>query len=223
MERKGTGQTNHLQQGGSWVAMSQLLRSFQRSQHVQPDPKPEPSRSSGPARQEGYFTPRHATADFTEADDDDDDDSNEEGRPRYQEGAGIAGSGNDDDDDDDDNEDGLPQSGTVLPLYSSTRLGMLIKPVPPLDDKHLTNKNCPTRLTSHLLDNPCDSNHRPGENRDHSDMGAIEVAPGLSVPCEANAGPDPCPSLLHRDLVCPHGELPPIREGAAAVPGKCRD
>lgn len=97
--------------------MSLLLRSFQRSQHVQPEPEPEPEPSRGPARQEGYFQPRHATADFTEADDDDDE-SNDEERPRYRGGEG------DGDDDEDENEDGLPQSGTVLPLYSSSHLGI---------------------------------------------------------------------------------------------------
>lgn len=86
--------------------MSLLQRSFQRGQPPQPDPEPSPGR----ARQGDYFQPRHAIADFTEADDDDDDDSNEEEQPRY--GGG------------DDNEDGMPQSGSVLPLYSSSHLGM---------------------------------------------------------------------------------------------------
>ena len=80
--------------------MSLLLRSFKRGQRVQPDPEP----------QDGYFRPRHATADFTEADDDDDDDSNEGGQARYPAA--------------DENEDGLPQSRTVLPLYSSAHLGI---------------------------------------------------------------------------------------------------
>lgn len=101
--------------------MSLLLRSFQRSQHVQPEPEPQPEPSRGPARPEGYFQPRHATADFTEADDDDDE-SNDEEQPRYR-----GGEGEGDDDDEDENEDGLPQSGTVLPLYSSSHLGMVLE------------------------------------------------------------------------------------------------
>lgn len=71
----------------------------------------EPARPPPPAHDE-YIRHRHATADFTEADDDEDEDeSNDGGLPRFR-GGNRA----------DDNEDGLGQSG-VLPLFSAGHLG----------------------------------------------------------------------------------------------------
>lgn len=71
----------------------------------------------------------HATADFTEADDDDDedddDDFNGEGASRFDNGA--DGQDNDAIDDDDEQDQGA--SLPVLPLFSSTHLGMQYTPL----------------------------------------------------------------------------------------------
>lgn len=94
--------------------LSSLLRPFQGSPRVRESASPSP----GPANRE-YAQRRHATADFTEADDDDDD-SNEDGGPAiYDRGDEVGG---------EDDEDGQHHSGSVLPLFSSGHLGMIILP-----------------------------------------------------------------------------------------------
>jgi hypothetical protein len=97
---------------------SSFLRNKQqqsgRRVHVQEDPEVLDSPSPGPAHQHHapYAARRHATADFTEADDDDDD-SNEDGIGRYQ----LGGDGEDD-------EDGGPgRRLPILPLFSAAYLG----------------------------------------------------------------------------------------------------
>lgn len=73
------------------------------------------SPSSGPAFPKPGIR-RHATADFTEADDDDDEDSQEEQIDQYgdEDGDGEAV----------DDEDNIRRSLPVLPLFSATYLGM---------------------------------------------------------------------------------------------------
>ena len=73
-----------------------------------------------------YDRPRHATADFTEADDDDEDEeTHEDERVEYE-----AADDDDQDDDDDEDNDGQAQPARhqgplpVLPLFSSPHLGV---------------------------------------------------------------------------------------------------
>jgi hypothetical protein len=81
-----------------------------------PEPEPSPRPASGGAGRR-YAERRHATADFTEADDDDDDDSNEAGLGQYGNEYAI------------DDEDGPGPQPAVLPLFSASYLGMVIRPV----------------------------------------------------------------------------------------------
>lgn len=91
--------------------LSKLFRAFQGSQHGQEEQEEEEAEPSpGPSRRP-YVQPRHATADFTEAEEDDDDDSN----------GGIGGFRGDERTPDD--EDGQLPSSHVLPLFSSSHLG----------------------------------------------------------------------------------------------------
>ena len=98
---------------------SSLLRPKQqqstRRVHVQEDAEARDSPSPGPAGQHHlqYAARRHATADFTEADDDDDD-SNEGGIGRYQLGG---------DDADEDEDGGAGRRLPILPLFSAAYLG----------------------------------------------------------------------------------------------------
>lgn len=89
--------------------LSRLLRPFKGGREAQIDGSNEPS--PGPSRHD-YVRLRHATADFTEADDDDDEDSNNDGLGPF----GNPGRAEDDD-------AGLPRSSSVLPLFSASHLG----------------------------------------------------------------------------------------------------
>lgn len=66
-------------------------------------------------RREPYARMRHATADFTEAEDD--DESNEESARNDDE--------DDNEDEDDEDDNGRRDSGTVLPLFSESHLDAL--------------------------------------------------------------------------------------------------
>ncbi|RNJ53422.1 hypothetical protein D7B24_001944 [Verticillium nonalfalfae] len=95
-----------------------LLRPRRHSRHVDDDGLPT-SPSAGPAFRKPPLR-RHATADFTEADDDDED-SNDGMGDQYVEG--------DEEQDDEDNrlddEDGVRRSLPVLPLFSASYLDSL--------------------------------------------------------------------------------------------------
>ncbi|KAK3318450.1 hypothetical protein B0H66DRAFT_477234 [Apodospora peruviana] len=69
--------------------------------------------TAGPSAHE-YTQYRHATADFTEADDDEDDESNDGRQPHFQSGNRAE-----------EDEDGLAQSVGVLPLFSAGQLDAL--------------------------------------------------------------------------------------------------
>jgi hypothetical protein len=120
---------------------SLLRRSSNRRLVASEDGQPLPS--PGPSDRRRLSAPRHATADFTEADDDDDDDDDEDDRRRSQLRARVrrfnsdnmdlhGGSGRGDGDDDPDEPDHDDEDGNdirrrpslpVLPLFSSTHLG----------------------------------------------------------------------------------------------------
>jgi hypothetical protein len=89
--------------------MSKLLEYFRSGQRSQPDHEPS---TPGPATRREYAQHRHATADFTEAEDDDDD-TNDEGRQRYPSQRHA-----------DRDEDGDPSTSNVLPLFSASHLGL---------------------------------------------------------------------------------------------------
>lgn len=107
--------------------MSRLLRLFSSSRHVQPEPLTTP----GPAMPQEYNQHRHATADFTEADDDDEEDTHDEGRRGYARDQRA-----------DRDEDGRPAD--VLPMFSATTLGTANTPFPP-----------PTKLLKPTANNYC--------------------------------------------------------------------
>jgi hypothetical protein len=93
--------------------LSALLRAFKgSSSQVEEHADLEQDIQFRPSVAE-YRRHLHATADFTEADDDDDDDeeSNDGGRNRYPPGSRP------------EDEDGLPRSGSLLPLFSADHLG----------------------------------------------------------------------------------------------------
>ena len=108
---------------------SSLLRPRAGSRRV--NRRPESTNGSrSPIRNPEYTLRRHATADFTEADDDDADDSNEEGGPvpRSLHDRDVDDEADEDDDgdgdgigDEDNRRGGLP----VLPLFSASHLGSL--------------------------------------------------------------------------------------------------
>lgn len=86
-----------------------------------------PSPSPGPARRR-YTLERHATADFTEADDDDADESHDEGMTRFHSNDRHVDDDGDEEDDQDDgqDEDGRRRGGLpVLPLFSASHLDSL--------------------------------------------------------------------------------------------------
>ncbi len=111
--------------------LSSLLRPFV-GQRVEAnrDDRPGPS-SPGPANRE-YVQLRHATADFTEADDDDSTDDGRRGPPRARARARGNGDDNDEDgdEDEDEDEDGQPQPPRLLPLFSASHLGKCLLPAP---------------------------------------------------------------------------------------------
>lgn len=90
------------------------------------------SPSPGPARRR-YTLERHATADFTEADDDDGDDTHDEGLSRFRSNERRTNNDGDEEDDEDDEgeeedrpgEDGRRGGLPVLPLFSASHLGTL--------------------------------------------------------------------------------------------------
>ncbi|KAG9504405.1 hypothetical protein J7337_004378 [Fusarium musae] len=90
------------------------------------------SPSPGPARRR-YTLERHATADFTEADDDDGDDTHDEGLSRFRSHDRRTNNDGDEDDDEDDEveeedrpgEDGRRGGLPVLPLFSASHLDSL--------------------------------------------------------------------------------------------------
>ncbi|KPM36425.1 hypothetical protein AK830_g10152 [Neonectria ditissima] len=115
---------------------SSLMRPGAGSRRVNRRPDSTGSLSPHPTRRD-YTLRRHATADFTEADDDDADDSNEEGpAPRFPNDRHVDGEGEGDDDDDNDDdgnnqhnmvgdEDGRRGALPVLPLFSASHLDSL--------------------------------------------------------------------------------------------------
>ncbi|KAF4421249.1 YVC1-vacuolar cation channel [Fusarium acutatum] len=90
------------------------------------------SPSPGPARRR-YTLERHATADFTEADDDDGDDTHDEGLSRFRSNDRRTNNDGDEEDDEDDEgeeedrpgEDGRRGGLPVLPLFSASHLDSL--------------------------------------------------------------------------------------------------
>uniref|UniRef100_A0A0D2XW95 Calcium channel YVC1-like C-terminal transmembrane domain-containing protein n=1 Tax=Fusarium oxysporum (strain Fo5176) TaxID=660025 RepID=A0A0D2XW95_FUSOF len=90
------------------------------------------SPSPGPARRR-YTLERHATADFTEADDDDGDDTHDEGLSRFRSNERRTNNDGDEEDDEDDEgeeedrpgEDGRRGGLPVLPLFSASHLDSL--------------------------------------------------------------------------------------------------
>ena len=84
------------------------MRTFPHIAHEQ-DPSPGPA-----TRRAAYVLLRHATADFTEADDDEDD-SND--------GDGIGAAHHAPDEHLQEDEDGDRRSSHVLPLFSASHLG----------------------------------------------------------------------------------------------------
>lgn len=99
---------------------SSLLRPKHRNRRVDPDRMPiSPSPSAGPAFQK-RFPRRHATADFTEADDDDEDTQNEALNRQYED--------EEEEEEEDGGEDVRDETNTrrplpVLPLFSASYLG----------------------------------------------------------------------------------------------------
>lgn len=92
---------------------SSLLRPGQHRPRRDAAPMTE-SPTSGPAYQKPPFR-RHATADFTEADDDDEESQEEEGLNMFREHGDMV-----------DDEDNMRRSLPVLPLFSASYLGMFI-------------------------------------------------------------------------------------------------
>jgi hypothetical protein len=84
------------------------------------------SPSPGPSTRRNSIR-RHATADFTEADDDDEEDDSDHGRLRQYRGQGDEGDDDGDDDiaDDDPEHADRPARLPVLPLFSSSHLDSL--------------------------------------------------------------------------------------------------
>ncbi|RBQ68359.1 hypothetical protein FVER14953_21040 [Fusarium verticillioides] len=89
------------------------------------------SPSPGPARRR-YTLERHATADFTEADDDDGDDTHDEGLSRFRSHDRRTNNDGDEEDEDDEveeedrpDEDGRRGGLPVLPLFSASHLDSL--------------------------------------------------------------------------------------------------
>ncbi|CAM1511388.1 Fc.00g089010.m01.CDS01 [Cosmosporella sp. VM-42] len=96
---------------------SSLLRPRHGPRRVDGRRDPSASPSPGPARRE-YDVRRHATADFTEADDDGDD-SNEEGEHQYE-------NRRNEEEEEEGDEDGRPRTALpVLPLFSASHLDSL--------------------------------------------------------------------------------------------------
>lgn len=90
------------------------------------------SPSPGPASQ-GYASRRHATADFTEADDDGDDSNDEVERFDNEEVEEVDGGEEEEEEqdeheeaDEDQGEDGRRTALPVLPLFSASHLGTLL-------------------------------------------------------------------------------------------------
>lgn len=184
--------------------MSRLLRLFSSSsRHVQGEPRASPVPA---APHDEYSQHRHATADFTEAEDDDEEDTNDEGRQRYP-GEQRA----------DRNEDGLPAD--VLPLFSTTTLGNAIVSPGTSDEgsKQAANSYLMTRYLARLQHNACTPSHRPDQNRDHFNMGPTTVPPGVPVPGQAHARADSCPALFSGHVVRTHGQLSSIFQGRPAI------
>ncbi|GKU01350.1 unnamed protein product [Fusarium langsethiae] len=104
-------------------------RRIDRRQNTSASPSP------GPARRR-YTLERHATADFTEADDDDADFTHDEGLRRFRNNERRTNNDGDEDEEEDDeddndgdeeygmNEDGRQSGLPVLPLFSASHLGM---------------------------------------------------------------------------------------------------
>lgn len=109
---------------------SSTLRPGAGSRRVNRRPDSTGSLSPHPTRRE-YTLRRHATADFTEADDDEPDDSHEEGPPpRFPNDRHVDDEGDDDDDENDNNNEAIDEDGRhgalpVLPLFSASHLGAL--------------------------------------------------------------------------------------------------
>jgi hypothetical protein len=135
------------------------------------------SPTSGPAYQKPPFR-RHATADFTEADDDDEESQEEEGLNMFREHGDMV-----------DDEDNMRRSLPVLPLFSASYLGMLMFTPHPADAPFSTNDRL-DRLPAHLQHHACHPHHRPDPNRDHPHMGPATIPPSLPVPGEADAAAD---------------------------------
>lgn len=101
-------------------------RRIDRRQNTSASPSP------GPARRR-YTLERHATADFTEADDDDADFTHDEGLRRFRNNERRTNNDGDEEEDEDNNdgdeeygmnEDGRQSGLPVLPLFSASHLGM---------------------------------------------------------------------------------------------------
>lgn len=109
---------------------SSTLRPGAGSRRVNRRPDSTGSLSPHPTRRE-YTLRRHATADFTEADDDEPDDSHEEGPPpRFPNDRHVDDEGDDDDDENDNNNEAIDEDGRhgalpVLPLFSASHLDSL--------------------------------------------------------------------------------------------------
>lgn len=188
--------------------MSKLLEFF-RLKFNQPSQPDQEEAGLGAAIQQEYAQHRHATADFTEAEDDDDD-TNDEERHTYsgqQHGLGY--------------EDRRLHSSDVLPLFSLSHLGIAPTTFPCTVTKgNLLTSSLTNRLAARLQHNPCHTSHCADKDRDHLDMGPAPVSAGVSVSGEADAAADPSPAFLSGNSIRAHGQLPPVCKGRTNVSRK---
>lgn len=99
--------------------LSTLMSPFKgRRRSTNDDYAPRDPGPARPATHDEYIRHRHATADFTEADDDEDEEDSNDGRLPQFRGGNRA-----------DDEDGLGPSG-FLPLFSAGHLGNFVHSEP---------------------------------------------------------------------------------------------
>ena len=164
---------------------------------------PEASPSPGPANR-AYAQRRHATADFTEADDDDDISQDGDGGDPFQT--------------EPVDEDG-PNRLPILPLFSASYLGKVMGRLHP---RHAYSDETPLsllliepvrflRYAPDLYHHPCDPHPNPDANRDEPLLGPATLASSLPVPHQADAAADTRASFLTGHVIRPHGELSAVQ------------
>lgn len=161
--------------------------------------------SPGPANR-NYGGQRHATADFTEADDDEDEDEFDlddgPSAPRiprpFQE------------------TNARRSSTSLMPLFSASYLG---KHMIALQRMHRTRMGTygRTRFPADLQCCSCYPNPRPDPNRDHAHLGPNPIPSGVSIPRKAYAAANSNTTFQSCNPVRPHGELPAVCEGGTAI------